>query len=262
MTELGCTGFMETDERLLCYTEKELWTEERSERLEDYIRSHFSAISPDRLSSTREIVEENWNEQWERSIQPVEIGNRLVVLPTWSDYQNKDNRIVLLIDPKMSFGTGHHETTRLTLKLMERYNLNGQTMLDVGTGSGILAIAAVKLGASHATGIDIDQWSIDNAGENISLNHVENLVDISLGQPEDIKDLSYNLIASNITLNANIAFLGEYLRLLADGGILLLSGFLKSDTEKMEKYLRENRFAVRHAETENEWGAISAVKTE
>lgn len=262
MSELGCGGFMETDEVLFCYIEKDRWTDSQNERLTDIIRSLFPALSTNLPVSTREIVEENWNEQWERTIQPVEIGERMVVVPTWSTYKNIHDRIILHIDPKMSFGTGHHETTRLTLKLLERYISHGHHMLDVGTGSGILAIAAVKLGASHATGIDIDPWSIENAKENIALNHVEQFVEISQEQPEEIKHRAYNLIASNLTLNANIDLLHEYRRLLLNGGMLLLSGFLKTDLSEMEQHLNENRFVVRDVVTENEWSAIGAAKSE
>lgn len=261
MMELGCDGFMETDEALYCYIEKDRWTNDQYERLRQHLISHLPELPPDKLMEIREIAEENWNEKWERTIQPIEIGERLVVVPTWSDYKNKDNRIILYIDPKMSFGTGHHETTRLTLKLMERSIAHGNDMLDVGTGSGILAIAAVKLGASRATGIDIDTWSIENAKENIALNHVEQLVEISEGRPQDIKKSAYDLIASNLTLNANINLLKEYRRLLSKSGTLLLSGFLKSDVDVMKERLRENQFVVRDVFTENEWSAIGAVKT-
>jgi ribosomal protein L11 methyltransferase len=133
-------------------------------------------------------------------------------------------------------------------------------MLDVGTGSGILAIAAIKMGAIHATGIDIDPWSIENAKENIVLNHVENSVEILLSQPADIKNHLYNLIASNITLNANIGFLKEYHNLLRDRGILLLSGFLDADLQEMKKHLQENGFLISRVVTENEWNAIGAVR--
>ncbi len=213
------------------------------------------------LISLREIIEENWNEKWERTIQPVEIGERMVVVPTWSQYKNIHDRIILHIDPKMSFGTGHHETTRLTLKLLERYITRGHHMLDVGTGSGILAIAAVKLGASRATGVDIDPWSIANAKENIALNHVEQFVEIFQEKPEQIKNRTYDLITSNLTLNTNIDLLDEYRRLLLNEGILLLSGFLNKDLPEMEKHLNKNRFVVHDVVTENEWSAIGAVKS-
>lgn len=261
MAELGCSGFMETDTSLLCYVKKNDWTSDRAERFTHFLKSHFPSEQSEGLFSVREIPEENWNKKWEETIRPVEAGDRFVITPTWSDYDNKSGRIILRIDPKMSFGTGHHETTRLTLRLLENYLTAGNKILDVGTGSGILAIAAIKIGALHATGIDIDPWSIGNAMENVALNHVEDVVDIFLGEPADIKNDKFDLIASNLTLNANIGLLREYSRLLTNGGILLLSGFLRTDIHEMEKHLREIRFGIGKVIAENEWSAIGAVKT-
>jgi ribosomal protein L11 methyltransferase len=261
MAELGCSGFMETDTSLLCYVGKKDWTSDKADRFTHFLKNHFPTEQSKGLFSVREIPEENWNKKWEETILPVEAGDRFVVVPTWSDYDNKSGRIILQIDPKMSFGTGHHETTRLTLRLLEHYLTPGNKILDVGTGSGILAIAAIKIGALHATGIDIDSWSIGNAMENVALNHVEDVVDISLGEPADIKNNKFDLITSNLTLNANKGLLREYSRLLTNGGILLLSGFLRTDVPEMEKHLMEIRFGIGNVIAENEWSAIGAVKT-
>ena len=207
MTELGCEGFQETDTSLLCYLEKSRWNDKKFESLKADLKKILQTISVNAAVQFREFSEENWNERWEQTITPIEIGKRLVIKPSWSEYNNTQNRIVIQIDPKMSFGTGYHETTRLTLQLLEKHLKSDITMLDVGTGTGILAIAAVKLGASSATGVDIDEWSIENAKENVVNNSVQGQVTISNTPLREFQPHSFDLITANLTLNTNISYL-------------------------------------------------------
>jgi Ribosomal protein L11 methylase len=210
---------------------------------------------------TISIIEKiNWNEEWEKSVQPIEIGERFVVKPSWAEYKGDKDRIILHIDPKMSFGTGYHETTRLTLRLLEKYMEKDYEVVDVGTGTGILAIAAVKLGCKKATGTDIDEWSIENASENVARNQVESAISIEDKSLNDFAAESIDLITANLTLNTNTEFLKEFHRILKDGGKLLLSGLLHSDKNAMERNLISNSFEVLSALTENEWIAIAAAK--
>jgi ribosomal protein L11 methyltransferase len=260
MVELGCEGFQEIDHALLCYVDKIRWTNERNELFKEQLKKILQTISVNASIQFREIIEENWNEQWERSIQPIEVGNKLVIKPSWCNYENKNNRIVIQIDPKMSFGTGYHETTRLTLRLLEKYLHIGFSMLDVGTGTGILAIAAIKLGATSAVGIDNDEWSIENARENVIINHVEDKVDISTKTLQEFPGSSFDIITANLTLNTNIDLLNGFKRLLQKSGVLLLSGLLASDKDKMIHALQSNIFDVTEIISENEWIAIAANK--
>jgi ribosomal protein L11 methyltransferase len=172
MVELGCDGFRQMDSSLLCYIDKSRWGEDKFETLQLQLKSLLRTISSNAVIAITEILEENWNEQWEHSLQPIEVGKRLVVKPSWTEYAARPGAIVITIDPKMSFGTGYHESTRLTLQFLEQFVNPGSTVLDVGTGTGVLAIAAIKLGARAAVGIDIDDWSITNAKENTLLNGV------------------------------------------------------------------------------------------
>ena len=118
------------------------------------------------------VAEKNWNSAWEETIRPIRVSERIVVAPTWHPFNGGPGDIVLTIDPKMSFGTGYHESTRLLLGLMERHLRIGARVLDAGTGTGILAIAALKLGAASAIAFDIDEWSFVNAVDNTRLNGV------------------------------------------------------------------------------------------
>ena len=261
MMELGCEGFQETDTALLCYLEQSRWNEAKHEMLRAQIKRLLQNISVNAAIQFREFSDENWNAQWEQSLQPIEIGNKLVIKPSWCIYARRENRVIIEIDPKMSFGTGYHETTRLTLCLLEKYARAGINVLDVGTGTGILAIASVKLGASSATGIDMDEWSIENATENVIRNNVENQVTISPMPLIEFSPLSFDLVCANLTLNTNLSFLSEFKRILVPNGVLLLSGLLNQDRDQMIHGLIGSEFTVIEEITENEWVALAAKLT-
>ena len=259
MVELGCQGFQETDFALLCYIDKNRFDEERYASLRSDLRSLLQTISVNAALQMREVEERNWNEEWERTIQPIEIGDRLVIKPSWCEYNNKNGRIVLRIDPKMSFGTGYHETTRLTLRLIEKFLVPGWSMIDVGTGTGILAIAAVKFGARSAIGIDLDDWSIENARENIVANGVTEQVLLSKTTLDKLDSPPVDLIASNLTLNANIELLPQFQKMLRQEGILLLSGMLSVDLPTIADKLKRTSFFLLDQFSENEWIALATT---
>jgi len=261
MVELGCEGFQETESDLLCYIRRERLQGGAFERFQADVRSLLAATSSNAAVRFREFADENWNEQWERTIQPIEIGERFVVKPSWSTYENVQERLILAIDPKMSFGTGYHETTRLMLQLLERHLKVGSTVLDVGTGTGILAIAAVKLGARSSSGIDNDPWSIENARENVALNGVTANVTITDAPLEQFGASSAGMIVANLTLNTNLSMLGEFHRILTPGGLLLLSGLLLPDEGAMADGLLRHRFVPSDRMVEREWIALVASRS-
>ncbi|MBI5214335.1 MAG: 50S ribosomal protein L11 methyltransferase [Ignavibacteriae bacterium] len=260
LLELGSQGFLETESELKSYFDVTSFDELKSDAFKTELKKLVREISSNAVLSYKTFQEENWNEQWEQTIQPIEIGNRLVIKPSWSDYQNVHNRIVICIDPKMSFGTGYHETTRLTLLLLTKYLKQNSTILDVGTGTGVLAIAGIKLGAISAVGIDIDEWSIDNAKENVVLNNVHTVVQIQQNEIQDLPLTTFDIITANLTLNTNIDLMKYFQSFLSNNGILLLSGLLLVDRTKMIESLLNNQFEVLEELTENEWLAIAARK--
>ena len=168
LSGLGFEGFWEEGSLLRCYIGSARWSPAMHEEVQSVIhrmtRSSSSA-SPHVVVNT--IENRNWNEEWEKTIKPIQVTDRIIIKPTWHEYEAKPGEIVLTIDPKMSFGTGYHETTRLVLRLMEKHVTAGMSLLDVGTGTGVLAIAGIKFGAASAVGIDVDEWSYINALENI-----------------------------------------------------------------------------------------------
>ncbi|HEV8538253.1 MAG TPA: 50S ribosomal protein L11 methyltransferase [Bacteroidota bacterium] len=260
MVELGCGGFQETDTSLLCYFDQTGWNKGNHAAIESGLNKILETIHTNAAVQFREFSEENWNEQWERTLRPVEVGERLVVKPTWCTYSGPSNRIIIEIDPKMSFGTGYHESTRLALRSLEQYLQPGMNVLDVGTGTGILAIAAAKLGASASTGMDIDDWSIENATENVLRNKVQDLVAISKSPLQQLTSRSFNLITANLTLNTIVDYLDEFGRLLTVNGVALLSGLLEQDRDSMAQALDKKNFTVIDELSENEWiGLVTRI---
>jgi ribosomal protein L11 methyltransferase len=180
------------------------------------------------------LEQRNWNEEWEQSINVIEVSDKIVIKPTFRDYNEKPGQIVLTIDPKMSFGTGEHQTTKLILTLLEKYTSHGAQILDLGSGTGVLAICALKLGAAHAIAIDIDEWCLDNAIENSELNKVRDLIDIRQGEIKDISESEFDLILANIQKNILLEIASEIFSRVKTGGTVILSGLLTEDEDDIK----------------------------
>jgi ribosomal protein L11 methyltransferase len=256
--QTGFEGFWEDGEILRCYISENRWSPSMFEEVQSTVsliaRSSSSAIPRIRVTS---IPSRNWNEEWEKTISPIQVTDRIVITPTWHQASAQPGQIVLTIDPKMSFGTGYHETTRLVLRLMERHLRQGAPLLDIGTGTGILAIAGVKLGAGPATAVDVDEWSYDNAIENAVLNGVGDRVRVLLGELAAVPEGAFGTILANIQLNVIEPILGEIRRRLAPGGAAILSGLLVLDEEEISGSLAREGLRVRERITENEWLAVA-----
>lgn len=259
MTELGCHGFMDTDTELLCYIDKSIWSDEKFSQLQQNLKTILRTISSNADIRIKEIQEENWNKQWESTIKPIEIGSKLVIKSSWAEYKNSNKKITIQIDPKMSFGTGYHETTRLTLNLLENYIKKGYNVLDVGTGTGILAIAALKLGAEFSLGIDNDEWAIANAKENVSSNGLERHIEISDKPISELPVHKYDLITANIALPTILELFPEMTKRLKENGTILFSGLLINDENSIRKGILENGLTILELITEGEWIAIAAT---
>jgi ribosomal protein L11 methyltransferase len=198
----------------------------------------------------------NWNEEWEQSINVIEVSDKIVIKPTFRNYNAKPGQIVLVIDPKMSFGTGEHQTTKLVLMLLEKYVSPGVRVLDVGSGSGILAIASVKLGARYAIAIDIDDWCYNNAIENSKLNNVDNAIDVLQGEITDIKESDFDLILANIQKNILLDIAPEIYSRLKPGGIIILSGLLDYDEADIQNDFSALGLSFRETKTLDSWIAL------
>lgn len=257
LIELGCVGFEETDTHLVGYVELPPSPADAA-RLKDAFRDLLRRVSVNAELGFEEIADRNWNAEWERTVRPIEVGSRIAIAPSWSEYRNDAGRIVLTIDPKMSFGTGYHETTRLMLVLIERYVREGMFVLDVGTGTGVLALAAVRLGAAGAAGTDTDEWAVENALENVRLNRLEGRVTIHHGSIPPGLPSPPSMICANLTLNDLRSMLPAFRGLLPPAGLLLVSGLLSQDEAPIGEALAGAGFTILETVRENEWLAICA----
>jgi ribosomal protein L11 methyltransferase len=179
----------------------------------------------------------NWNEEWEKSIQVIHVTDRIIIKPTFREYEKKENEIVITLDPKMSFGTGEHQTTKIVLSFLQKYVDKDISFLDVGSGTAVLAIAAVKLGAANAIAIDTDEWCYTNGIENCSLNSLADRIDVRQCELIDVAEKNFDLIAANIQKNVLIEIADEIRKRISTNGKLILSGLLITDeTEISDKY--------------------------
>lgn len=224
LAEAGFESFEQTGTGVVAYAPSGDYSDERVEEA----LGQFCFDS--RVTWEHEFIEgRDWNEEWEKNyFTPMVIADRCVIHSTFhKDYPKMEYDIV--IDPKMAFGTGHHETTCLMVEQILREDMRGKSVLDMGTGTGILAMLASKCGASHAVGIEIDEFAFQNTLENVKLNAVEN-VEMLLGDASLLKPtIQFDYVIANINRNIITADIDRYAMVLREGGIMLLSGFYESD---------------------------------
>lgn len=212
------------------------------------------------LSSIRE---EDWANNWKQYFKPVKIGEKLVIKPSWEEYENDGSRIILEIDPASSFGTGQHHTTRLCLELLEKCLNTGDNILDMGCGSGILSIGAMLLGAEKAVAVDIEENAAETAMENAVKNNISPekyttyygniLTDDKLADKIDDK---YDVIAANIVADVLIAMKGYFLRYIRNGGTLIVSGIIEERMHEVIDALEGVGFKDPEANVKEGWAAV------
>ena len=203
------------------------------------------------------IEEKNWNEEWEKSIKVTEVSNKIIIKPTFREYKAKPGQIVITIDPKMSFGTGEHQTTKLVLWFLEDKVEKGIKVLDVGSGTSILAIACVKLGAFKVIAVDNDEWCYSNGKENCELNLVSEKVDVRLGEIKDIDEKDFDLITANIQKDILMDIAGEIKDRIKKGGKLILSGLLFTDENDILAKYSSLGFQLEEKKSLDEWIALA-----
>ena len=251
--ELNISGINEEEDSL------KIFADDNSNVAAGDINNLLQKLVDNRIISSFTIEAEtheykNWNEEWERGLNVIEISDQIVIKPSFKEYENKQGKIVITIDPKMSFGTGEHQTTKLVIQLMEKYIKEGMRALDVGTGTGILSITAVKMGVKSALAIDSDEWCLENIEENFKLNNVQDKIEIKICTIQQIDEEKYNLILANIQKNVLLDIADEIIKRLNDKGIVILSGLLIEDEkDTVEKY-KELKLIDR--KTMGEWLAL------
>ncbi len=202
------------------------------------------------------VEERNWNEEWEKTIDVIEINDKIVIKPTFRDYSPKPEQLVITIDPKMSFGTGEHETTKLVLDLLDKYINEGIRVLDVGSGTGVLSIAASLLGAEHVLGIDNDEWCLENGLENVGLNNVNDKVEIKLSEIYDINEKPFDLILANINKHILLDIADRIYQVTKNSGKVILSGLLIEDKADIIRLYNSKGFSLIEEKILGEWVAL------
>jgi len=212
------------------------------------------------LSVTTEVRgDEEWKDKWKEFFKPVHITDRIVVCPTWEKYEaESDSEIIIRIDPGMAFGTGTHETTRLTAGLIEKYLKPGDAVLDVGCGSGILSIIAEKLGAGDVLGIDIDEDAVGVAKENCRLNGSGPNIRMQVGDLTEGVDFKANLIAANLLTHLVIRLSSSVPSHLVPGGVFVTSGILADQQKQVTDCLEELGFEILDTPVDGEWCGVAA----
>lgn len=204
------------------------------------------------------IADEDWSETWKEFFKPVKITDRLVVKPTWRDYQAKEGEMIIEIDPGMAFGTGTHATTDMCMQLMEKHFTEGETFLDIGTGSGILMVAADLFKASKMTGTDIDELAIETAEKNLLLNKI-NSEKFSLvqGNLSDTINEKYDFVAANILAEIIVELLPDIEQVIKKDGYFVCSGILEEKADMIIEKMEAVGFSIIETIKKDSWAAIA-----
>lgn len=243
LSTLDFIGFEETEEGLVAYMEEPAYREEEVKDITDTLNLQYT---------TEAISKRNWNEEWEKNFEPVIIDGFCSVRAYF--HPKPDNvEYDIVITPKMSFGTGHHATTALMMEFMRGLDFTGKTVLDFGTGTGILAILAEMLGAASVIGIDNDDWSVENAVENCARNNATR-IHIQLATADDIDPkLEFDMVLANINRHILLAYMDRMAVQLKPGGTLLLSGILPEDIAMVRETAEKSGFIYQKEKIMNNW---------
>lgn len=251
LIEIGFDSFTEELEGILGYIQKELFKEEELMQL-----PIFSNPEVKIEYSYEEMPNINWNEEWEKNFSPINIDDKVLIRAEF--HEPKPEMHEIIIQPKMSFGTGHHPTTHLMVQQMMDMDLQDKTVLDMGCGTSVLAIYAKQRGAGKTVAIDIDEWSVENSKENAERNGVE--LAISQGTADNLGTEKFDVILANINRNILISDIPTYVSVLNEGGKLLLSGLCFFDVDDILQVCTEENLKMEKQMQREEWVSILLSK--
>jgi ribosomal protein L11 methyltransferase len=248
LADAGCNSFMEEDDKLLAYIE--------AESVDDSLFAKlilFNKLHGINYLGHEAMPEKNWNALWESAYEPVLIDDRcLIRAPFHQPVANIEHDIVIM--PRMSFGTAHHETTALMIGLLLEQELANKALLDMGCGTAVLAILARRMGASPVLAIDNDEWAFNNARDNVVLNDTAD-IEIGFGDVSLIGNKKFDLIIANINRNVLLADIPVYVKAMRNGCLLMLSGFYMADLDLIKQKATETGLDFMLSKTKNDWTA-------
>ncbi len=252
--ELAFDSFVETEEGLSAYIQEH-------DNTTDLLNDVYILSNPEFKVSyqTEEIEQVNWNEEWEKNFEPINVDDLCYVRAPFHEAKNVLYEIV--IEPKMSFGTGHHETTFMMMKHLLNIDVTNMEVLDMGCGTAILAILALMKGAKHADAIDIDNWCYLNSIENAERNNIKN-IDVYEGDADLLADKTnkYDLVIANINRNILLNDMEAYAKTLKTGGIILFSGFYTEDIAAIEEAANQENMFLDYQLERNNWASLKFIK--
>lgn len=205
----------------------------------------------------KEMHEEDWANNWKQYYKPVKITDKIVIKPIWEEYEKQDGELIIELDPGMAFGTGTHETTRMCIKALDKYVEPNTTVFDVGCGSGILAIAAAKLGAKHVVGVDLDPVAVDSSKENISFNDLDN-IEVLEGNLLDVVSGKADIVVANIIAEIICVLTEDVKKALNKDGLFITSGIIHDRVDMVKEKFEECGFEVIEINKDGEWNCIVA----
>jgi len=247
LSQAGFEGFAETPQGFSAYSNLSIQLDEILKNL---------AIPYEVTQNT--VIEENWNKTWEQQIKPLVIEDKIYIKTSF--HPPKDFPLTITIDPKMSFGTGHHETTYLMIQQILDLNLKGKSIIDMGAGTGVLAILVKKMGAGDIYAVDIDKWAYENMLENFELNKTLDIQSFK-GSVEVLPDLpQVDIFLANINLNILMEGMAHYVKNIKQGGIMILSGFYEQDIPVLLKEAEKYGMIFESKKTKNNWASLKLLK--
>lgn len=252
LAETGYESFFETDTGVTAYIPANDFSEQLLKELPLLSNPEFKVTWAPKL-----IPGQNWNEMWESNFTPIHIADKCCIRASFHPKPNVDYDII--IQPKMSFGTGHHDTTALMMEKMLQLDLRNQSVLDMGCGTGVLAIMASMMGANPVTAVDTDEWAYQNTIENLQVNGIRN-VTVHKGDARILEGKSFNVILANINKNVLLADISKYSKAINTGGHLVLSGFFESDVPALTLEASNNGFIYSDKLARNNWALLHFIK--
>lgn len=266
LMEIGCGGTVsegETSVFVTCYLPVDDRLEERLYKIRAGVRNlpEFGIESAPGEITVRYAEQDDWAEAWKNFFKTVHVGKRIVVKPSWEEYKPAGKEVVIEIDPGMAFGTGNHPTTRLCIEALEKHLKPRKVVVDFGTGSGILAIAAAKLGARLVIAFDYDDQAVRAARANVQRNDLEDMIEVHQADNPAFINIEADVIAANLLAEIVIAEAQTLVKLLKVGGVVIASGITKDKRREVEQALKNVGLEIVETLREGEWVAIVGQKT-